>query len=86
MGTREASMENQRKQERHRTLKAGKIVFNHKTCVVDCTVRNLSEGGACLQVQTVVGIPETFELVLDGIDRPCSIKWRTVNRIGVSFQ
>lgn len=79
-------MENRRRQERHRTLKSGKIIFNHHTSVVDCTIRNVSDTGACLQVGSVVGIPETFELVVDGIHRPCSIKWRATNRMGVSFQ
>lgn len=79
-------MENQRKQERQRTLKAGKIVFNRKASVVDCTVRNVSEGGACLQVQTVMGIPKVFDLVMDGIERACIVKWTRANRMGVSFQ
>jgi hypothetical protein len=79
-------MENRRRQERHRTLKSGKIIFNHQTSVVDCTIRNVSDAGACLHVDSVVGIPEAFDLVVDGIHRPCSIKWRTTNRMGVSFQ
>jgi len=87
-GSREASMENRRRQERHRTLKSGKIIFNHKTCVVDCTVRNLSDAGACLQVDSVVGIPEAFDLLipLDPAVRPCTVKWRSANRIGVAFR
>jgi hypothetical protein len=57
-------METRRRRERRRTLKAGKIIFNRKTSVVDCMVRNLSGDGACLQVDTIVGIPETFELLI----------------------
>jgi hypothetical protein len=79
-------MENRRRQERHRTLKTGKIIFNHKTSVVDCTIRNVSDTGACLQVDSVRGIPEAFFLVLEGIERSCTVKWRGANRIGVSFQ
>ena len=81
-------MENRRGHERHRTLKSGKIIFNRKTSVVDCMVRNLSESGACLQVDTVVGIPEAFELLIapEQNVRTCSVKWRSANRLGVSFQ
>jgi PilZ domain len=81
-------METRRRQERHRTLKAGKIIFNRKTSVVDCTVRNLSEGGACLQVDTIVGIPETFELLISAehTARPCAVKWKSAHRLGVLFQ
>ena len=79
-------MENQRRQERHRTLKSGKIIFNHHASVVDCTIRNVSDTGACLQVQSVVGIPESFDLLMDDIKRSCNVKWRSGNRMGVSFQ
>ena len=57
-------MDNRRERDRQRTLKSGKIVFNHKTSVVDCTVRNLSDTGACLQVGSAVGIPEIFDLLI----------------------
>jgi len=79
-------MEHRRRQERHRTLKSGKIIFNHQTSVVDCTIRNVSDAGACLQVQSVVGIPESFDLLMDDIKRPCNVKWRSANRMNVAFQ
>jgi PilZ domain len=81
-------METRRRRERRRTLKAGKIIFNRKTSVVDCMVRNLSGDGACLQVDTIVGIPETFELLIaaEQTARPCTVKWKSANRLGVSFQ
>jgi len=78
-------MENRRGQERRRTLKSGKIIFNHRASVVDCLVRNLSTGGACLQLANVVGVPQTFDLVIDGVQRPCIVKWTNANRLGVSF-
>jgi hypothetical protein len=45
---------------------------------IDCVVRNLSERGACLKVESPVGIPETFDLVLEGDDivRPCRVVWQ----------
>jgi hypothetical protein len=86
IGSREEAMDSGRRQERHRTLKAGKIIFNRKASVVDCTIRNVSEGGACLLVDSVVGIPETFDLAIDQTVRSCTVKWKSANRIGVSFQ
>jgi hypothetical protein len=79
-------MENRRRQERHRTLKSGKIIFNGNASIVDCTVRNVSEGGACVLVQSVVGIPESFDLLMDDIKRSCKVKRRSANRMSVSFQ
>ena len=78
----------QRKHSRHRTLKTGQIVFNHRTSVISCTVRNLSDAGACLQVASSVGVPNSFDLTieLDGSSRPCNVTWRSEQRIGVAFQ
>jgi hypothetical protein len=80
-------MSEQRKDSRHRTLKTGRIVFNQRRSVVDCTVRNLSSTGACLDVPSTVGIPEAFELIIgsDDMARSCRIAWRTERRIGVRF-
>jgi len=77
-----------RKHPRHRTLKAGRIVFNRKFSALDCTVRNLSEGGACLVLGSSVGIPECFDLTVepDRWTRPCRVAWRSEHRIGVAFQ
>ena len=73
--------------QRRPTLKGGRIVFNAGRSTIDCTVRNLSATGAKLQVSSVVGIPDTFDLMLDGhTKQPCRIKWRRLKEIGVGFQ
>lgn len=78
-------MDEKRKSTRHRVLKAGKIAFGGG--IVDCTVRNLSETGAALDVVSSVGIPDHFTLVIavDGVKRPCRVAWRKAARIGVLF-
>ena len=80
-------MEERRKLPRARTLKSGKIVFNLHSCVVDCTVRNLTTQGALLVVPSLVGIPENFELMLeaDHARHDCRVMWRGENRLGVEF-
>jgi hypothetical protein len=71
---------------RRRLLKTGKISFGGGT--IDCTVRNLSETGAALEVSSPVGIPEHFTLVIDpnAIHVPSRIVWRKDTRIGVNFE
>jgi hypothetical protein len=66
---------------------AAKAIFNEHRSVIDCTVRNLSNSGACLQVSSPVGLPETFELSFDSFRsvRRYRVRWRAVNKIGVSF-
>jgi PilZ domain len=71
-----------------RMLRAGKIVFNNKSSVIDCMVRNLSRTGACLLVPNVIGVPTTFELLIEGegASRPCKMIWNNQNRIGIEFR
>ncbi len=81
-------MDERRHAARTRSLLAGKILLNGQRSVIDCIVRNLSPHGACLQVASVVGIPQTFDLQIDGekTARPCAAVWRARNRIGIDFQ
>jgi hypothetical protein len=79
-------MRENRKYERHRTAKVGKIVYNGAS-PVDCTVRDFTPSGACLLVDSVNGIPQSFTLVMtrDKITWPCRVIWKSENKIGVSF-
>jgi hypothetical protein len=49
-------------------------------------VRNFTKAGAALQVSTTFGLPQHFDLVVDGIARRCRSQWRTDNKIGVIFE
>ncbi len=80
-------MEERRKAGRRRVLKKAKIIFNNRSAVIDCTVRNLSTAGALLLVPSPLGIPETFELLIeaDGTKYQCHVSWRQDDKIGVAF-
>lgn len=79
-------MEERRKVLRHRTLKAGSIMFN-RAAGIDCRVRNLSPVGACLEVTSQLGIPDDFVLVIehDHLKQPYHVIWRTATRLGIAF-
>ena len=68
---------------RHRVLKGAKIEFGGSA--IDCTIRNLSDTGAALDVSSPVGIPTEFTLVAEGFRRPCRVVWRKEKRIGITF-
>ena len=55
-------MDENRTRLRRRVLKAGKIMFARGTCTVDCTIKNISEHGAMLQVENSVSLPDEFQL------------------------
>jgi hypothetical protein len=80
-------MADQRKSIRHRVFKAGIIAFN-RAGGISCTVRNISEGGACLDVASPLGIPVDFDLYIESERRTlaCHLVWKSERRIGVSFR
>ena len=79
-------MDERRREHRNRTLRSGKIIFNDKQSIIDCIVRNLSDGGTCLQVDCTADLPPSFELVIDGEGtRRCQLVWLSETRAGVEF-
>ena len=76
----------QRQGKRISTLKKGRIIFNDGHSVVDCTVRNISEIGAGLELPGHVELPGTITLVIEGgTKRECDIVWSANNRLGVTY-
>ena len=78
-------MDEQRKTPRRRVLKAATIEFGGGA--IDCSVRNISEAGAALDVVTPLLIPDRFTLYVpsDQIKRASRVIWRKEKRIGVAF-
>ena len=79
---------NNRRAPRVRTLKGGTIVLANKLSTFQCTVRNLSETGACLEIPSTLGVPNSFVLKMDdgSPDRQVVVAWRTDRRLGVRFE
>jgi hypothetical protein len=82
------AMDEKRRSQRQRVLKSGKIVFANGSFSIDCTVRNLSEKGARLQVPTTVAIPDRFVLVdgHGGARRAAKVTWRKGDLMGIEFE
>lgn len=78
-------MTDKRTTPRHRVFKSGIISFDGAG--IDCTVRNVSDGGAQLEVASLQGIPQSFKLAIaaDNFLRRCRMVWTTNRRIGVTF-
>jgi hypothetical protein len=71
---------------RQRVLKRGTLTFGGGGGV-DCMVRNISSGGARLDVTNPLGLPQSFTLVItaDQFMRRCHPVWCSDTRIGVAF-
>lgn len=63
-----------------------RIVFSGGYKRIDCIIRDLSDGGARLEVASVGSIPQTFDLIAPG-HRPhsCRVAWRALKELGVQF-
>ena len=70
---------------RKKILKVGRTYWPNKDSS-ECTVLNLSETGAQLELQGPA--PKVFDLVVEGEfwRRSCTVVWRDKNRVGVRFQ
>jgi hypothetical protein len=77
----------QRLHPRRNTSIQAYVIYNGGRAQVPCTIRNLSDGGAKLEIATPVrDIPATFDLVVPGHrPRPCRVAWRALRELGVAF-
>ncbi|MBI3700016.1 MAG: PilZ domain-containing protein [Afipia sp.] len=78
-------MTEKRNAPRHRVLKGGTISFGGAG--IDCTVRNMSDSGAGLDVAEIEKIPPSFKLAIaaDNLLRRCQMVWSKGRRVGVKF-
>lgn len=72
---------------RRRVLKAAVVASNDRHLTIDCMVRDLSETGARLRIDSSLTVPDTFELIIDidGLEADCQVVWRAKNEAGVRF-
>jgi PilZ domain len=76
-----------RRWPRRRVLKRGKAMLHDKTTVLDCTVRDQSEGGVRLVMEHASSLPAEFRLgiVSDGQAWEVRVVWRRGDQVGVEF-
>ncbi len=83
MGT----MQEHRQHPRIRSFLRGEIVHSGGAIRIECTVRDLSNDGARMQVPRSVPLPDPFDLQVPQrhlLER-CSIIWRHGDEVGVRF-
>ncbi len=65
--------------------RTAKIIVDPKKPAIDCTVIDLSAGGASLDVTDPDRLPARFVLLHGGTKKKCLVKWKTFRRVGVVF-
>jgi len=75
-----------RLQPRRNTMIVATVVFDGGNSRIDCVIRNLSEGGAKIEVPSARIIPQTFDLLVPGHHpQHCRVAWRALRELGVQF-
>ena len=71
--------------QRHRVFKGGAITFEGSD--IACTERNMSAGGAAIDLEGAVTLPQAFTLSIacDKFVRNCRPVWRNDRRVGLAF-
>lgn len=80
-------IEERRALQRTHVSRRAKIIVRCDLPVIDCTVQDITGAGARLKLAATSGLPERFDLTLDGrTHRHCRVVWRTADTFGVSFE
>lgn len=77
-----------RRSVRHPTSVKARICYGPDGAVATpCTIRNISTGGAMIEVPEVSLLPLAFRLEdpARGFKRDCKVVWRRGDQVGVSF-
>lgn len=85
-GQNEAADPGRRASRRQRVLFGGKIVIGPNFSM-DCTIRNLSDGGAQVRVGPEVALPHGFHLIeiRSGMAYRAEVAWRSLTAAGLKF-
>ena len=80
-------MNDLRASPRRRTLLGAQILFDNQSSSIDCLVRNISETGARLALESPMNLPDEFNLVIkpQGRTYRAKVMWRRLTLIGVAF-
>ena len=80
-----ATVSEQRRQLRKRVFKAAQIVVTESAPILECRARDLSDYGARLCLSATYGLPQQFDIIIDGERRAVRSVWRTCTEMGVMF-
>ena len=81
-------MQDRRQNVRDKVLLGAVAEVREVGATMDCVVRNLSDGGACVELTRSANLPDEIKLTIKHRGR-CYLArmiWRQANRIGLAFR
>ena len=81
-------MLDRRQRPRDKVIYGGVAEINERGSTMDCVVRNISEGGACVELDQAAKLPDQINLKIPRKGRSFLAKmiWRHANRVGLAFR
>ena len=81
-------MRDRRESVRGKVIYGGVAEINREGSSMDCVVRNISERGACVELNSAARLPEqvTLRIARKGRAYLARLIWRQANRVGLAFR
>lgn len=81
-------MRDRRQSVRDKVFYGAVAEINERGSTMDCVVRNISEGGACVEFGDAVHLPEEMNLSVAHKGRSflARLIWRQANKVGLAFR
>jgi ribosomal protein L19 len=81
-------MQDRRQSVRDKVFYGAVAEINERGSTMDCVVRNISEGGACVEFGDAVYLPEEMNLSVARKGRSflARLIWRQANKVGLAFR
>ncbi len=81
-------MLDRRQSVRDRVIYGGVAEINERGSTMDCVVRNISEGGACIELDQTAKLPDEMRLTIARKGRSFLARmiWRQADRVGLAFR
>lgn len=78
---------NRRAHRRRRVLKRGALILNNGFSRIDCTIRDISEGGARIVTDSMINLPKHIELLVteSGEKYTAQTRWQKDRQSGLMF-
>ncbi|MBR0692841.1 PilZ domain-containing protein [Bradyrhizobium lablabi] len=81
-------MQDRRHDVRDKVLYGGVAEINERGSTMDCVVRNISDHGACVEIDSTAKLPEQMTLAVARKGRSFLVRliWRQANKVGLAFR
>jgi hypothetical protein len=66
--------------------RTGKILIPGSNAPIECRVVDISAGGACLELTSLIALPKRFEFLHCGVRKVCTLVWARNYRLGIQYE